>query len=179
MSHAALALKFGEAIGPLVAGSKDPHFTVRADAWLGVCEHLKGTLGFDFLQDLTATDHPKEGKLKLVAHFYGYGHRTMLAAKVELPRIGATVASLANVWRAAEWMEREAFDMFGIVFEGHPDLRRVLLPDDWVGHPLRKDYVEAGGYREISNERDNPLDQYLELDRKVRAVMDSAVKAAE
>ena len=86
--------------------------------------------------------------------------------------MSAKIASLAGVWRSAEWMEREVFDLFGVIFEGHPDLRRVLLPDDWVGHPLRKDYVEAGGYREISNERDNPLDQYLELDRKVRGAMD-------
>ena len=176
MIHAALVAKLGDAVGPMSPPSKDPFCVVQAGRWEEVCRCLKAEHGFDFLQDLTATDHPREGLLRLVAHFYGYGHRQMLIAKVELPRVGAKIATLARVWRAAEWMEREAFDMFGIVFDGHPDLRRVLLPDDWVGHPLRKDYVEAGGYREISNERDNPLDQYLELDRQTRAVLDDAVK---
>ena len=176
MIHEALAAKFADAVGPMSALLKDAHCVVQAARWIEVCQYLKGEQGFDFLQDLTATDHPKEGLLRVVAHFYGYGHRTMFVAKVELPRMDAKIASLAAVWRAAEWMEREVFDLFGVIFEGHPDLRRVLLPDDWVGHPLRKDYVEAGGYREISNERDNPLDQYLELDRKVRAAMNAAVK---
>ena len=179
MSHAALVDRFGEAIGPMSAPQKDSFCVVQATRWLEVCQVLKAEQGFDFLQDLTATDHPKEGVMRLVAHFYGYGHRQMFIAKIELPRMSAKIASVAAVWRAAEWMEREVFDLFGVIFEGHPDLRRVLLPDDWVGHPLRKDYVEAGGYREISNERDNPLDQYLELDRKVRAAMDSAVKAVD
>jgi NADH-quinone oxidoreductase subunit C len=175
-THAALTARFGEAIGPLMPASKDPFCVVARAQWLDVARFLKAELGFDFLQDLTATDHPKENLIRVVAHFYGYGHRQMFVAKAELARVPASLASLAQVWRAAEWMEREVFDLFGVVFEGHPDLRRVLLPDDWVGHPLRKDYVEAGGYREISNERENPLDQYLELDRKVGEAMASAVK---
>src|SRR5439155_17337450 len=73
------------------------------------------------------------------------------------------------VWKAANWMEREIYDLFGVVFKGHSDLRRILLPYDWVGTPLRKDYSEAGGYRDISNVRDNPLDLYLNLDRQVKA----------
>ena len=82
------------------------------------------------------------------------------------------------VWKAANWMEREIYDLFGVVFKGHSDLRRILLPYDWVGTPLRKDYSEAGGYRDISNVRDNPLDLYLNLDREVKAAMPAPAPAA-
>jgi NADH-quinone oxidoreductase subunit C len=71
--------------------------------------------------------------------------------KVETDRDKPTIATVEGVWKAATWLEREIYDLFGVNFEGHSDLRRILLPDDWVGYPLRKDYQEAGGYHGIGN----------------------------
>jgi NADH-quinone oxidoreductase subunit C len=166
-----LAAKFADAIGPLSPPKKDPHFTIAPGKLLEVARFLKSDpdLAFDFLQDLTATDHPKDGVIKVVYHFYSYKHRHLFEAKVHADRANPELDSLEPVWKSANWMEREVYDLFGVQFRGHPDLRRVLLPDDWVGHPLRKDYSEAGGYQGISNVRDNPLDQYLNLDRMVKA----------
>src|SRR5262245_30975742 len=169
--HQRLAAKFGDAIGPLSAPKKDQHFTIAPGKLLEEARFLKEDpeLAIDFLQDLTATDHPKDGVIKVVYHFYSYKHRHLFEAKVHADRSNPELDSLDPVWKAANWMEREVYDLYGVNFRGHPDLRRVLLPDDWVEHPLRKDYSEAGGYQGISNVRDNPLDQYLDLDRMVKA----------
>jgi len=146
--HQRLAARFGDAIGPLSAPKKDPFFTIAKEKLVEVARFLKSDpeLSFDFLQDLTATDHPKDGVIKVVYHFYSYQHRHLFAAKVLADRANPVLDTLEPVWKAANWMEREVYDLFGVQFTGHPDLRRVLLPDDWVGHPLRKDYSEAGGY---------------------------------
>lgn len=145
---------------------------VPKERLLSVLKAAKSTpeLAFDFLQDLTATDHPTSGTLRVVYSLYSYRHRHQLWLKVELERNRPVVASATSVWAAANWLEREVFDLFGVTFEGHPDLRRILLPTDWAGHPLRRDYMEQGGYRDISNERDNPLDQFLGLDRASKEV---------
>jgi len=76
----------------------------------------------------------------VVYNLYSLTHRHRVTLKVVMPREGAHVASVTGIWAAANWHEREAYDLTGIVFDGHPDLRRILLPDDWEGHPLRKDY---------------------------------------
>ena len=97
-------------------------------------------LGFDRMGMLTAIDRQEWFTL-----VYRLGSRALSAAvflKTRVPREDARIASLVDVWPAANWQEREVFDMFGIVFEGHPDLRRILLPEDWVGYPLRKDYED-------------------------------------
>ena len=169
--HQKLVAKFGDAVGPLSPPKKDPFCVFAAPRLREICRSLKDTpeLYFDFLEDLTATDHPKENLIRVVYHFYSYRHRHLFIAKVELDRKDPQVDSLEPLWKAANWMEREVFDLFGVIFKGHPDLRRILMPDDWVGTPLRKDYTEAGGYQGISNVRDNPLDLYLNMDRQVRA----------
>ncbi len=178
--HQRLAAKFGDAIGPLQPASKDPFCTFAADKIVEISQFLRTdpVLSFDFLQDVTATDHPKLALIKLYYVFYSYPHRHIFRAKVELPRAKPEVRTIETVWKAANWLEREVYDLFGVNFLGHSDLRRIMLPDDWVGHPLRKDYVEHGGYRDISNIRDNPLDQYLNMDRTRKAEQAAAAAAA-
>jgi len=102
-------------------------------------------LSFRFLSSLTATDHPsKEPRFWVVYELRSVEHAHRLRVKVGLPGEDARVPSLTRLFPTADWHERETFDLFGIVFEGHPDLDRILLPDDWEGHPLRKD-EELGG----------------------------------
>jgi len=169
--HQRLAAQFGDAIGPLQPAKKDAWCPFAPAKVVDICRFLKTTpdLAFDFLEDLSATDHPKEGLIRVVYHFYSYRHRHTFIAKAELNRAQAEIDTVETVWKAANWLEREVFDLFGVNFPGHTDLRRIMLPSDWVGHPLRKDYVEQGGYQGISNIRDNPLDLYLQLDQAVRA----------
>ena len=178
--HQRLTAKFGEGVGPLSPPKIDPFCTFGAERLIEICRFLKSdpALSFDFLEDLTATDHPKENLIRIVYHFYSYKHRHMFVAKTELDRSRPEVETLEGIWKAANWLEREVFDLFGVGFKGHSDLRRIMLPDDWVGSPLRKDYSEAGGYRDITNIRDNPLDLYLTLDRQVKAEVAKAAAPA-
>jgi len=97
-------------------------------------------LAFDVLIEVTAADYfPRAPRFEVVYHLLSTRNRARLRVKV---RAGAadTVPTVYGVWRSAGWLEREVYDMFGIVFDGHPDLRRLLMPDDWEGHPARKDY---------------------------------------
>lgn len=106
------------------------------------CLFLKQPLGFDYLMCLSAVDY--KDRLAVVYHLYSFSLRDKVSLKVFLGRDNPEIESVTAVWPAADWQEREAFDMFGIKFKGHPDLRRILLPDDWQGHPLRKDYQQEG-----------------------------------
>jgi NADH-quinone oxidoreductase subunit C len=164
--HERLKARFGEAVGPLSEPKVDPFATVKADAILEICGWLKSEPGveLDFCEDLTALDWPRREVVEVVYHLFSFKHRHALILKVELPRARPVVASVEGVWKAAHWLEREVYDLFGVTFTGHPDLRRVMLPDDWVGHPLRKDYQEAGGFHGIPNLRENPLVELRRLD---------------
>jgi NADH-quinone oxidoreductase subunit C len=102
-------------------------------------------LSFDFLDDLTASDWPdREPRFWLAYELYSMRHRHRLRVKVGLNGDDARVPSIVSLQPAADWFEREAWDFYGIEFEGHPDLRRIIMPDDWEGHPLRKDYSLGG-----------------------------------
>lgn len=160
--------RFGDAIGDLVttadpAKPAPPHyeswFGVQASAWRGVAEFLKldRELLFDGLMMVAGLDNAAAGKLTAVYCLYSYIHRHRITVKVDVPREDPRMPSAQPVWMHADWMEREAYDLLGIVFEGHRDLRRVLLPEDWVGHPLRKDYQEPAEYRGILTWRENLL----------------------
>ena len=142
------------------AGTKDPFFKVKAAAWLDVAKVLKDdpSLALDFCDNVTAVDWLKQGRIDVVYHFYSYSKKHQCVVKVELPRDKPQVASIANLWRAADWNEREQFDLMGVEFLGHPDLRRIMLPDDWVGHPLRKDYKEQESYRGMPTTRPSVLE---------------------
>jgi NADH-quinone oxidoreductase subunit C len=112
------------------------------------CRFLKDDpdLAFDFLSDVTAVDRlqlpESRPRFEIVYHLYSLPHKRRLRLKVRVDE-GEAVPSVTPVWETANWHEREVFDLFGIPFEGHPDLRRILMPDDWEGHPLRKDYPVA------------------------------------
>lgn len=133
----------------------DPCFHVDPQVIVEVSRYLRDEpeLKFEILSDLTALDWPKEEKIQVVYHLYSYAHRHQVVLKADLPRETPRVSTVEGVWMAADWMEREVFDLFGVYFEGHSDLRRIMLPEDWVGHPLRKDYVEQEEYDGISTER--------------------------
>jgi NADH-quinone oxidoreductase subunit C len=105
---------------------------------------------FDQLSCVTGIDNgPAANTMEVIYHLYSIPFNRSLALKVVLPRDKPNVPTLSNIWKSANWMERETFDMYGIVFEEHPDLRRILMPADWDGFPLRKDYKEQETYRNV------------------------------
>jgi NADH-quinone oxidoreductase subunit C len=117
-----------------------------ASRLLEVATCLRDTPGaqFDFCSDVTATDWPpREPRFDVIYCLYSTSLRHRVRVKVRLAD-GDAVPSVSGVWPAANWLEREVFDMFGIRFDGHPDLRRILMPDEWQGHPQRKDYPLEG-----------------------------------
>ena len=110
-------------------------------------------LAFDILVDLTGTDPDAEDEnLWLNLHLLSLGHGHRLAVKAMVPKSNAVVPSMVSAHMAAHFHERECSEMFGIHFEGNPDLRNILLPDDWIGHPLRKDYEFPKEYHGVSCE---------------------------
>lgn len=127
---------------------------VRIDAadLLSVCRNLHENplTFFDMLSCLTVIDNgPDAGTMDLVYNLYSIPFNHHLAIRVKLPYSQLEADSVTEVWKTANWHEREAFDMFGVKFNGHPDLRRILLPADWEGHPLRKGYKHQEYYRDV------------------------------
>jgi NADH-quinone oxidoreductase subunit C len=111
------------------------------------CEQLKATGHVDFLSDLTCGDYyPREPRFEMAYHLLSIQHKQRLRLKARLDGDDAVIESITSVWPAANFFEREVFDLFGIRFLGHPDLRRIMMPEDWEGHPLRRDYP-VEGYR--------------------------------
>lgn len=112
--------------------------------------HEDQSVLFDMLSCITALDNgPEAGTIDVVYNLYSIPFNQHLAIKVVIPRDQPEVDSIQDVWKTANWHEREAWDMFGVRFAGHPDLRRILLPADWNGHPLRKDYRQQEYYRGV------------------------------
>jgi NADH-quinone oxidoreductase subunit C len=131
----------------LISTKPDSAVKVPAERIAEVAAFLRGEpkLRFDMLMCLSAVD--RKGSVEVVYHIFSmtHGHRSVLKVSVNPDR--PQVPTVSQVWRTAEWHEREAFDLMGVEFTGHPDLRRILLPDDWEGHPLRKDYKTPEEYQ--------------------------------
>jgi len=157
--HALLRDRFVGAVGDLTGKGRDASVTVPPAALVEVCRHCRSepALAFDCLSNLSGVDYPKREVIQVVYHLYSYTHRHAFVLKVDAPRDAPAVPSVAGIWSHAEWQEREVFDLLGVAFEGHPDLRRLLMPEDWPGHPLRKDFVEPEEYHGISTSRESLL----------------------
>lgn len=132
--------RFGDNIREAWTDRKQAILVVDRESLAEISEYSRDDEGFDYLVDLTAVDWPKrEKRFDVVLNLYSFKKNERLRLKVFLGE-GENCPSVTGVWSTANWLERECFDMFGIVFEGHPKLTRILLPDEWQGHPLRKDY---------------------------------------
>ncbi|HDR7968220.1 NADH-quinone oxidoreductase subunit C [Bacillus pacificus] len=121
--------------------SKDvPTLVMEPSKYYEVMELLRSheELAFDYMSELHATDFVTH--MEVYVHLFSYGKKQSVAVKVKLDREAPQVESVTALWKGADWPEREAYDLLGIVFKGHPNLSRILMPDDWIGHPLRKDY---------------------------------------
>jgi NADH-quinone oxidoreductase subunit C len=158
-----LKSRFGDAISEAVSTIGDQIIRVRQESYIELCGHLRDQAGitFDMCTDLTAVHWPERSgqEFDVVLQLYSVSENRRLRIKTAVAEGGAC-PSITSLWAGANWMEREIFDMFGIRFEGHPDLRRILLPEDWPGHPLRKDYPIE--YRD--NEWTDKHLQYREID---------------
>jgi NADH-quinone oxidoreductase subunit C len=118
---------------------------LRKDRLRSVCEFLRDALKFKYLSDVTVVDlYPGEPRFEVVYHLLALEPYQRLRLKVRLPGSNPSIESVAPIWPGANAFEREVFDLFGVQFAGHPFLRRILLPEDWEGHPLRKDYPTTG-----------------------------------
>lgn len=106
--------------------------------------HLKSEEGFRFLADLSCAHWPEAGRIDVVYQLRNMTTREQLRVRVALPEEDPEVESAAGIWRAANWLEREVYDLMGVRFLGHPDLKRIMLPEDFEGHPLRKEYPVQG-----------------------------------
>ena len=127
-----------------------PWIQIAPDKIERVCQYLSSEddLAFDYLMCLSGVDY-NNGTLGVVYHLSSIKHRHTIVLKTSCPKDHAHVASVSMIWGTANWHEREAYDLLGIVFDGHPDLRRILLPYDWEGYPLRKDYKVQEFYNGI------------------------------
>jgi NADH-quinone oxidoreductase subunit C len=120
--------------------------TVPAESIVDVCSSLKSSHGFDLLADLCGADRgPEEDpRFEVNYHLFSTKHHKRLRLKVLLSEDHPHVKTVSGIWKTANWHERETFDLFGVIFDDHPDLRRILLPSDFDGHALRKDYPLRG-----------------------------------
>ncbi len=120
--------------------------TVARENIVAACEALKAA-GYNFFEDVTAVDwYPSEPRFAIVYHILSHGMKQRIRLTVKLSGGDAAIDSITGVWPAANFYEREIFDLFGVHIGGHPNLKRIMMPEDWQGHPLRKDYP-VEGYR--------------------------------
>jgi NADH-quinone oxidoreductase subunit C len=138
---------FDDAVLRVVVDRGELTLHIRPDRIAEVCQVLRDSpdLRFEFLAGLSGVDYPEDDdRFHVVYHLMSYTYRRRLRLEVAVPAASAHVPSVYAVYPTSDWQEREAWDFFGIVFDGHPGLTRIMMPDDWVGHPQRKDYPLGG-----------------------------------
>jgi NADH-quinone oxidoreductase subunit C len=140
--------RFHERVGEPSEAFGEVSVEVARDAIGDVTRYFRDEGPFELLADLSGVDYlgiePPERRFLVAYHLYSFVTNLRIRLRVFVPDGDETVASVTGVWPTADWHEREVWDFFGIRFEGHPDLRRILMPDDWTGHPQRKDYPLGG-----------------------------------
>ena len=154
-----LQARFGERVISADRDAKDPWILVAPAAIAEICAFVRddSELRCEALSNLSGVDYKEQGWIEMVYHLYSYAHRHYVILKTRTPRDNPVVPSVERVWKSANWMEREIYDLLGVMFTGHSDLRRLLMPEDWVGYPLRKDFVEPEEYHGISTRRESLL----------------------
>ncbi len=148
MGVALVTEKFADAVVSQREFHGQEWVTVKASAVHDIAAALRDEAGFEMLEDLTAVDYldrsEVEGRFRVVYHFLALKRKELFRLKAFVPDDSVEVPTLTDLYPGAEWLEREVYDMFGIRFSGHPDLRRLLMPDDWEGYPCRRDYDVKG-----------------------------------
>lgn len=144
-----VAVALDAAVPNSITGGKFAHdeltLEVNAGQIVSVCHALKMAPRFERLSTVTAVDRfPAEPRFELVYHLHSVSQKKRLRIKTFVGGTVLAIDSVTGVWRGANWYEREVFDLFGVTFHGHPNLRRIMLPEDWSGHPLRKDFPVTG-----------------------------------
>ena len=136
----------GQVLTVALSAQKEVVVTAKPESYHELCLQLRDRedLSFQHLSCLTAVDYPKDNKITLVDHLWSYRHSHQITLKVDLPRDNPRASTVENVWKSANWMEREVYDLYGVTFEGHPDLRRIMMPEDYQKFPLRKDFSDDG-----------------------------------
>jgi len=155
--------RFPAAVLEVVEKAINPFAVVDPAAIVDVCRFLRDDpeTAMDCLSNQSGVDY--KDRIEVVYHLFSYRLRHNAVLKVKLPRDNPAVATVETVWKSANWMEREIFDLLGVTFDGHSDMRRLLMPEDWPGYPLRKDFVEPLEYHGISTVRDSAI---IRLDAK-------------
>lgn len=147
MNLDAIRKRFGTSIGEVTVFRGETSLAADGDSIVALCRFLRdeNEFAFDFLSDLCGVDRfPATPRFEVVYHLLSLRHGHRLRVKVPLGGEDPVIDSVVPVWETADWHERECFDLFGIRFRNHPDLRRILLPDEFEGHPLRKDFPLEG-----------------------------------
>ena len=155
--------RFGEAVIREDDFRGEQSFYIKPEALVEICQAFleDNELQVRFLADITAIDwlgheRENEGRFELIYNLYSLTHAHRFFLKVHLPSEAPKIASLCDLWAGADWLEREAYDLFGIEFVGHPDLTKILTPDDLEGHPLRKDFPLTYEQPQFSWNKDQP-----------------------
>ena len=137
----AIGSQFGEAVKASEVKGVEARMDIDRGKSYEILAGLKG-MGFDYLNCLSSVDRIASGELEAVYNLSSLREATKVLVRVRVPREDPVIRSVVYLWSTADWHEREAYDLMGIHFDGHPDLRRILTSEDWVGHPLRKDYQD-------------------------------------